>query len=87
MVCFGASKIGMSKTSELGPVDPQIVISNDKGQAVSVHAAHEIIESYEDLLRKRTRLRAAWSLTFSNWPDLMRKTSEELDLRKRFRPA
>jgi len=52
MICFGANKIGMSKTSELGPVDPQIQISNDKGQVVSVHAAHEIIESYEDLFRK-----------------------------------
>ena len=55
MICFGANKIGMSKTSELGPVDPQIVISNDQGQAMSVHAAHEIIESYEDLLNKANR--------------------------------
>lgn len=55
MVCFGAESIGMSKTSELGPVDPQIVVSNDKGQPVSVHAAHEIIESYEDLLTKANR--------------------------------
>ena len=55
MICFGAHKIGMSRTSELGPVDPQIVVSNDEGQAVSVHAAHEIIESYEDLISKANR--------------------------------
>lgn len=55
MICFGANRIGMSKTSELGPIDPQIVVSNDKGQPVSVHAAHEIIESYEDLLNKANR--------------------------------
>ena len=55
MICFGARKIGMSKTSELGPVDPQIVVSNDQGQPVSVHAAHEIIESYEDLMTKANK--------------------------------
>ena len=55
MICFGATKIGMSKTSELGPVDPQIVVSNDKGQPTSVHAAHEIIESYENLMNKANK--------------------------------
>lgn len=50
MICFGAQQIIMSKTSELGPVDPQIVVSNDKGQPISVHAAHEIIESYDSLM-------------------------------------
>jgi hypothetical protein len=55
MICFGACRIGMSKTSELGPVDPQIAISNEKGQTVSVHAAHEIIESYEELMDKANR--------------------------------
>jgi hypothetical protein len=55
MICFGACQIGMSKTSELGPVDPQIVVSNDQGQPVSVHAAHEIIESYEDLIKQANK--------------------------------
>lgn len=55
MVCFGAKDIGMGRTSELGPVDPQIVVSNEHGQPMSVHAAHEIIESYEDLLTKANR--------------------------------
>ena len=55
LVCFGAHKIGMSKTSELGPVDPQILVYDDKGQATSVHAAREIIESYEDLMNKANK--------------------------------
>ncbi len=57
MICFGAKDIGMGRTSELGPVDPQIVVTNDDGQPMSVHAAHEIIESYEDLMRKANRTR------------------------------
>ncbi len=56
MICFGANKIGMSRTSELGPVDPQIIVSNENGQQ-SVHAAHEIIESYEDLMNKANKTR------------------------------
>jgi hypothetical protein len=55
MICFGAKEIGMSRTSELGPVDPQIMVSYDQGRPVSVHAAHEIIESYEDLMGKANR--------------------------------
>ena len=51
MICFGASSIGMSPTSELGPIDPQIA-TYDGGNITSVRAAHEIIESYEDLIRK-----------------------------------
>jgi len=41
MICFGAKEIGMSRTSELGPVDPQIMVSDDQGRPISVHAAHE----------------------------------------------
>ena len=55
MICFGATQIGMSRTSELGPVDPQIMVSDDQGRPVSIHAAHEIIESYEDLMTKANR--------------------------------
>lgn len=46
MVAFGANKIWMSETSELGPIDPQ-VISRD-----GVVSAHNFITSYEELLRK-----------------------------------
>jgi ATP-dependent protease ClpP protease subunit len=49
MVCLGAQKLLMSATSELGPIDPQI--SDESSQ----YAAHEIIESYEDLLKKANK--------------------------------
>ena len=52
MICLGAEQIGMSLTSELGPIDPQILINDENGNAVKYQAAHEIIESYEDLMRK-----------------------------------
>jgi len=52
MVCFGAKKINMSKTSELGPVDPQIPIRDENGNIVRYLAAHEILESYEELMKK-----------------------------------
>ena len=44
MICMGASKILMSKTAELGPIDPQIV----RGKRLV--SAHNIIKSYEELL-------------------------------------
>lgn len=31
MVCLGAKDIGMSRTSELGPIDPQILIKDENG--------------------------------------------------------
>jgi ClpP class serine protease len=42
LVCLGSKKIWMSKTSELGPVDPQI----------GMLAVHNIIKSYEELMEK-----------------------------------
>jgi len=44
MICFGANRIHMSKTSELGPVDPQLIRD---GRATSVHS---ILSSYRELL-------------------------------------
>lgn len=52
MVCLGANNILMSHTSELGPIDPQILIRNERGEAVRFQAAHEIIESYDNLLHQ-----------------------------------
>jgi len=52
MVCLGADEIFMSKTSELGPIDPQILIYNDEGKASGYQAAHEILESYNELMNK-----------------------------------
>jgi ATP-dependent protease ClpP protease subunit len=49
MVCLGARKLLMSATSELGPIDPQI------SDETSQYAAHEIIESYEELVQKANK--------------------------------
>lgn len=55
MVCFGANKIGMCSTSELGPIDPQIPVQDEEGRVVKYIAAHEIIESYNDLMKKANK--------------------------------
>lgn len=47
MVCFGSSEIVMGPTSELGPIDPQIVI-NDQ----TVGSVYNVIKSYEDLFTR-----------------------------------
>lgn len=52
MVCLGADRILMSYTSELGPIDPQILIRDERGTPVRYQAAHEIIESYDDLVKQ-----------------------------------
>jgi ClpP class serine protease len=53
MICFGAKEIGMGRTSELGPVDPQILVESK--DSMKYYAAHEIIESYEELMKKANR--------------------------------
>ena len=45
----------MSKTSELGPIDPQIEVREEGGN--KYYAAHEIIESYDELMKKANRTR------------------------------
>ena len=45
IIAFGANKIYMSPTSELGPVDPQIRVGNE------LISAYSVIESYRELLR------------------------------------
>ena len=52
MVCLGAKNIGMSRTSELGPIDPQILLKDETGNPVKYQAAHEVIESYEELIKQ-----------------------------------
>lgn len=51
MICFGASKIHMSKTAELGPVDPQIsyIDADENEKWIS---AEEYVRSYENLLKE-----------------------------------
>lgn len=44
MICFGASKIVMGPTSELGPIDPQVRLETGEGCSVC-----NIIRSYEEL--------------------------------------
>ncbi len=51
VVCFGASKIWMGPTSELGPVDPQIVL-HDLRRVVS---AYSLVQSYKDLFDKAVK--------------------------------
>lgn len=52
MICLGSSEIMMSKTSELGPIDPQITIRKDDGQSLRRLSIHSILESYSDLFEK-----------------------------------
>jgi ClpP class serine protease len=49
MICFGAAKIHMSKTAELGPVDPQLTFKDDTGRAVFI-SAQEYVRSYQKLI-------------------------------------
>ncbi|OFX15539.1 MAG: hypothetical protein A2Z18_07220 [Armatimonadetes bacterium RBG_16_58_9] len=53
MVCLGASKIIMSATSELGPIDPQVTTAeNDMVKRFSVY---NIIKGYEDLFTRAVK--------------------------------
>ena len=53
MICFGASKIIMGSSSELGPIDPQINISeNGVWERFSVY---NLIEGYNDLFNRAVK--------------------------------
>ena len=47
MICLGSSKILMDSTSELGPVDPQIQLT--QGDSRKVYSVFNLIRSYEKL--------------------------------------
>ncbi len=47
LVCFGASEIMMSPSSQLGPVDPQIAVEIDGQQRLM--SAHTLVDSYTEL--------------------------------------
>ncbi len=47
IICAGASKIFMGPTSELGPIDPQIVINKRTTGSV-----YNVVKSYEDLFAR-----------------------------------
>ena len=55
MVCLGADEIIMSRTSELGPIDPQILIHDEHGKPVRYQAAHEIVDSYNELMSEASK--------------------------------
>lgn len=50
MICFGASKIIMGATSELGPVDPQMTIV--KSDVARRYSVYNIIKSYQSLFSR-----------------------------------
>lgn len=52
MICFGASRIYMSSTAELGPVDPQVKYKNDATGKEEWISAQEYVRSYEQLMDK-----------------------------------
>ena len=51
MISLGAREIMMSQTSELGPIDPQILMTLP-GEEMRLVPAHEVIESYDDLMKR-----------------------------------
>lgn len=51
MISFGASKIIMSKTSELGPIDPQLILQEENGLSKRFSAVN-VVESYNDLFKR-----------------------------------
>ncbi len=54
LICFGASRIHMSPTAELGPVDPQVkYLSGETGRPFPI-SAEEYVRSYEQLMSKAT---------------------------------
>ena len=51
VICMGSREILMGETSELGPIDPQVVMSIG-AEGPRLFAAHEVIESYTELMGK-----------------------------------
>jgi len=55
MICFGASIIMMGETSELGPIDPQHTVIEEKN--IRRFSVYNIVKSYEDLFRRAVELK------------------------------
>lgn len=51
MICLGANKLIMSETSELGPIDPQYVTTNEKG-ATEAFSGYNLVMSYKKIWDK-----------------------------------
>lgn len=69
MICLGASKIYMAASSELGPVDPQFIKADEKGERKS-YSIHDIVSSYDRLFND------AVSLTEGNLEPYLQKLKE-----------
>jgi len=54
MICFGASKILMGATAELGPIDPQVAYPDDRGSYRRC-SVYSIIKSYENLFARSVK--------------------------------
>lgn len=50
MICLGASKIIMGKTSELGTIDPQVIVKED--DHVKRFSVYNLLNSYENLFKR-----------------------------------
>lgn len=48
MICFGANKIWVGPTSELGPIDPQTIINLPDGRQ-KMMSVHTVVNSYKEL--------------------------------------
>lgn len=53
MICFGASRIVMGTTSELGPIDPQLAIVEDN--RVKWFSLWNLVVSYDDLFDRAVK--------------------------------
>ncbi|MBA7470962.1 hypothetical protein ES707_06254 [subsurface metagenome] len=53
IICLGSCKMFMSKTSELGSIDPQLVIEEDK--KVKWFSVYNLVKSYRDLFDKAVK--------------------------------
>src|SRR5260370_14751496 len=51
MICFGASRIIMVPSSELGPVDPQLIFRAEDGTRKQF-SAHNLVNSYDSLFSR-----------------------------------
>jgi hypothetical protein len=56
LVCLGSSKIIMSPTSVLGPVDPQIGEYNPKTKKYEWYSAYNILNGYKKIFNKAEKL-------------------------------
>jgi ATP-dependent protease ClpP protease subunit len=52
LICFGASRIHMGRTAELGPVDPQVKYAHAEYDRRMPISAEEYVRSYEQLMEK-----------------------------------